>query len=59
MISGHHTILEKAVSLSFSSRHFLAFQFVNLATGTALDVAASPCPGARALATSDLRRSDV
>jgi len=40
MLSRHHTISEKAFSLCFSSSHFLAFQFVNLATGTALDVAA-------------------
>jgi len=60
MISRHHTISEKTVSPGFSSRHFLAFRFVNLATGTALAVAGSSCPGAQAPSTSDLRRrSDV
>jgi len=41
MIGRHHAILEKAVSLGLSSRHFLAFKFVNLATGTAFDVGAA------------------
>jgi len=56
MTGRRHTMSESAVSPRISSCHFLAFPFVNTATGTALDVAASSCPGARALPLSDLRR---
>jgi len=60
MTVAHHNTIPPAVSSRISSCPFSKHQSANLATGSAFCVAASSCPGARALLLSNLRRrSDV